>query len=467
MAACDAPVRLRPWQHAATIIEPAVTAERPATRTLRVAIDRLPDRLSLSANAPAASYAVLVGAVFETVLRQASGSVVDGVASATWHDDELVLSVLPGVKFADGRAMDAEDVRLSLEQYRPLGLLDHVTAIRSHDSTLTLQVEARDQFLMRALTAIPVLPRGQADITNGSGPYRVATSRNATRVTLVPHGAYWDGGEWPEVEWLALSPLRAQAALVRQDVDAIWWLPSYDMNEQTKAVAHSYPAPEVEFRGVLFSCHKGPLAHAAVRRALAVAADRSESGREPLLLPMWPGGLLDATPPDKVLHAPSLLDSAGVVDHNGDGVRERGGRAVRFALLATDAGRAEANRIAVAWRGLGLVVEVRLGNEGYVRRLIETGNFDAALFEWRGIAPADLGPLAGRDGTKNWGHCGSTTLDRALAEVRATGVVPPGMAAAWLETMPFATLSRRPVVRMFAKDVALVPQTLTEWLRHR
>ncbi len=88
--------------------------------------------------------------------------------------------------------------------------------------------------------------------------------------------------------------------------------------------------------------------------------------------------------------ARALLDEAGWVDVDGDGVREKEGRKLQFTLLTND----EPTRvkmieeIARQWAEVGVkAVPQAAGISGVVRDFLRPRSFDAILAEWRELPP--------------------------------------------------------------------------------
>ncbi len=90
-----------------------------------------------------------------------------------------------------------------------------------------------------------------------------------------------------------------------------------------------------------------------------------------------------------------LLDAAGWLDSDGDGVRDRDGVALSFTLLASDESTTAtlAEAIATAWQNLGVDVSVEAVDAGLVPSLIRSRDFDAALTEFALSADPDPYPF--------------------------------------------------------------------------
>ena len=151
------------------------------------------------------------------------------------------------------------------------------------------------------------------------------------------------------------------------------------------------------------------LADMTVRRALSHAIDRRELARMLMLPDEMPliGGLSDWTLADQpYTHAgwdqgPAfepdtanrLLDEAGWIDADGNGIRERAGLEARFILMAPTGGgflgEAPALLIQHHLQSVGVATEILPMQQSLVRAAIRSGDFDAAL-AWEDQEPDDI-----------------------------------------------------------------------------
>ncbi len=150
-------------------------------------------------------------------------------------------------------------------------------------------------------------------------------------------------------------------------------------------------------------------ADASVRLALSHAIDRREMARvlgfpeeTPLIgglsnevlgdLPYTRGGW-DQGPAYDPETARRLLDQAGWIDIDGDGVRERDGREARFTLLARQGylpSRAPALLIQSQLRSVGVAAEIRPMQRALGQDAIRSGDFDAAVTWLDSQGPEDI-----------------------------------------------------------------------------
>lgn len=153
--------------------------------------------------------------------------------------------------------------------------------------------------------------------------------------------------------------------------------------------------PWRQFTYLGWNTRREPFREPAVRRALAMALDRDELLAAVLrgygqvassVIPPWHpyAPRLDPLPyaPDS---AAVLLDQAGWLDADGDGVRERNGRPLQFVLLASQRNPVFGELVQIIQAQLarvGVKVEPRLLEWQTVLGLHRARDFDAVLTNW-------------------------------------------------------------------------------------
>ena len=162
---------------------------------------------------------------------------------------------------------------------------------------------------------------------------------------------------------------------------------------------------------------------ARVRHALALLIDRRAIAKRvfdglarPVNWPVWPGGPVDGTeapvPDFDPAGAAKLLDAAGWVDTDGDGIRDRGAdQPLKVVLLGLEKSavndangppiKVERDLFVEAARRAGIVVDVKTGGESWVEKKLEEGAWDMAEVEWTARVDMDISPLVGgKDATR-------------------------------------------------------------------
>jgi peptide/nickel transport system substrate-binding protein len=179
-----------------------------------------------------------------------------------------------------------------------------------------------------------------------------------------------------------------------------------------------------------------------VRRALTVGLDREDLIKELLTvgdrsfgrpsvgtispaLKDWVASDLQprAYDPEK---AKGLLEKAGWVDSNGDGLREREGKPLTFTLIV-QTGSDELKKIAVRtqamWKDLGVTAEIEMIEPLQFTRRARSEDFDALLWSFGANPKVDPTIKWHTDGAYNWFGYSNPKVDAAIeAGVSATDV---------------------------------------------
>lgn len=329
---------------------------------------------------------------------------------AVWHDGRPVtaddvlftarMAVDPAVaternplaaawSLAQVRAIDARTVELRLETpYAPfldatmLGLLPaHVFA----------GVPAAELHRHPASTQAPI----------GAGPWRLDQPGGLTAelVRLVRFDDHWEAtARRPYLDGLELRLYRSAAdavqALGRREVQVMGQVPAEALVRLGEDVAQ-INAVRGGYTAVFLNPSKVIFADARVRHALGASLDRAAIIQGPELLagqgvpaisPIPPGSwAYDASIPAPVYdpeEAARVLDASGWIDTDGDGVRDRDGQPLRFALDVYDEPllMAIARRLEADWGRLGIGVEVRGQSQPNLVSALTTHAYEAALY---------------------------------------------------------------------------------------
>ncbi len=370
--------------------------------------------------------------MFEPLVRGYGARAEPGLAESWEHSQDFrtwTFHIRPDVRWHDGTPVTAHDIAYSLELFKRHALHGFPQGVESieipDDHTLVLEFD-RPRGPEGALGGWPVFyPRHVIEGLDperffqwefwkrpiGNGPYRYVRSVPNTMVELEANPDYYAGAPAIDRIVLRLSSANPVLELTSGNVDAAYYLSS----PQIAALAS-----DDRFRIYVQWIHAEPqaihwnqrhpfLADDAVRRALAHAVDRRELARL-LYLPdemplvgglspegraddLYSQGRLDKGPAFDPGRAEALLDEAGWLDHDGDGVRERDGVDARFTLLARQGGILSTLEPAVLLQdqlaAVGVVVEIRPVEAAVWRRLYRSGDFDVTVHDVRNV-PADL-----------------------------------------------------------------------------
>ncbi len=444
---------------------PQPEAPRDRATTLRIHMDVLPRHLNPLVVPSVGTLRVSQDTIFETLIRYrppaggagaGPGRYEPGLATG-WRvspgGKEIRIDLRAGVKFHDGRPLTALDVQFTLDTIwdrriqvpHVRAALRDVAAIEYiNPRAVRIKLSRVNGYVLRALAEIPILPehiykkrlRPARGPLVGTGPYRL-TARTRRMIRLERVKSYW--GAKPAIATIEfVASQDAAAALTaakRGEIDFIPALIPAHYPEQTSApgIAARFEPIRLRpstFQYVVMDAAKPPFNDPRVRHAVALLIDRAGISKEvfgglatPIAGPIWPGGPGDGPGPAPPSYDPAaagkLLDRAGWRDSDGDGKRERAGKRLRVALLATKSKDLVRKRIVTSLRRSGFVVELRRGPPAVLLKRLRNNKFDMALAEWRGWADHDLSRLLRTGGRLNFGRFSDSGVDAALETLRS------------------------------------------------
>lgn len=314
---------------------------------------------------------------YDTLVVREGGEFKAGLAE-TWDisDDGLTYTfhLKEDVKFSDGADLNAEAVKTSLEAaFSNLG--DYIASF-GKIGTLTESIEVVDEHTVAIHLTTPYYgvlndlamcnPMGivspnafNEDLTTkeelmtqtmGTGPYMYAGDGDGTSYTFVRNPNYW--GEKPDVDEFTVKviadPDAAILALRNGEVDLLAGtsrlsFAGYTELSSADGIGTVLDDSISNSRFIGFNTQEAPFNDAAVRQAVAYAIDKEtisdsvfsglETASEQLLDTSLPYCDVEATTysynADK---AKELLESAGWVDSDGDGIREKDGAKLSVTL---------------------------------------------------------------------------------------------------------------------------------------
>jgi peptide/nickel transport system substrate-binding protein len=354
------------------------------------------------------------------------------VVTPPWGGLEIRIELEPHVTFHDGRPLTSSDVQFTLDAVRDprrgvdhlRPMLDDVEAVELITPTeVRLVLKRPSGWVLRALAEIPILPMHIYDggftaggALVGSGPYKLTSNKGGV-VHLTRYEKYWAGKAAIQDIEFVYQPDAAIALkdAKRGDFDIIPALIPAHYPEQAAAPGISAAFQPLELRPprlryLAFNAQKAPLDDARVRHAIALLVDRKEIGERyfdrlarPALWPIWPGGLVHGVelvvPQFDPKAAGALLDAAGWIDSDKDGIRDRGGVQLRVVMIGTertgpkDVGPASTlprEYLIEAARRIGLVIELKTGGESWVAKRMEEGKYEIAELQWNGMVDMDV-----------------------------------------------------------------------------
>lgn len=286
---------VRTWMAASAAL--ALTAGAGVAQdSITIAMQLEPPNLDPTGGAAEAIDSVVYLNIFEGLTRFTSdGSVVPNLAES-WEisDDGLTYTfhLHDGVTFHDGTAMDAGDVKFSLDRARAAdstnaqkGLFAQIADVAVIDP-LTVQVTLAQPdgsflFNMAWGDAVIVAPEtAAANATNpvGTGPYRFGQWVQGDRIELVRSDSYW--GEAPALASATFrfisDPSAAFAAVMAGDVDVFSGYPApenlaqFEADPRFQVIVGSTEGETI----LAMNNRQPPFDNILVRQAVAHAVDR-------------------------------------------------------------------------------------------------------------------------------------------------------------------------------------------------
>ncbi|MEZ5673889.1 peptide/nickel transport system substrate-binding protein [Thalassovita litoralis] len=261
-----------------------------------VAMQLEPPHLDPTSAAAGAIDSVLYSNVFEGLTRFASdGAVIPGLAES-WDISEdgktYTFHLRNGVKFHDGTAMDAEDVKFSLDRARAedsanaqKALFKGIEAVEVVDpATVKVTLSAPNGsflFNMAWGDAVIVAPESIENIKTkpvGTGAFQFSNWVQGDKIDLTKNADYWGTpAKLDKVTFKFISdPTAAFAAVMAQDVDAFAGFPAPENLPQFEADPRfQVLVGSTEGETILAMNNKQPpFDNVKVREAVAHAIDR-------------------------------------------------------------------------------------------------------------------------------------------------------------------------------------------------
>lgn len=314
---------------------------------------------------------------YDTLVTYDNGKILPGLAEA-WEVSEdglvYIFNLRKNIKFTDGTPFDAEAVRINLDYIpRNLGvyngfygqlttLFDRVVVVDPYTVEVHLThpyYGALNDFSMELPMAM-VSPQAYNEdgsykdilqtATLGTGPYMYQGKTDGSTYTFVENPEYW--GEKPQVDRFHVKVIpdndARQLALRNGELDMLVGSRqmSYDgFGELKKAGYGALISDGInQSQYLIFNTEKAPFDDLKVRRAANYAIDKASIVRsvldgigaeaDRLFDANLPYSNVEITPyPYDTTRAMALLEEAGWLDKDGDGIREKDGVSLKGELL--------------------------------------------------------------------------------------------------------------------------------------
>jgi len=355
-----------------------------------------------------------------------------------------------GLHWSDGQPITAQDVvftyrmladtQVASPRQEDVAQVDSVRA--ENDSTVVFFFKRRSPEMLQA-SGIPIIPRhvyeaagpagvrGHPSLTDPvhhlvvSGPFKIGAWARGQSITLVPNEYFTPKPHLDRVVIRVVPEATTRVVELRNGTgDFVRGIPFEQVPQLVAGEAGRHVRAEREQKRFWEYIAYLPSAHPAfadprVRRALGMAIDvpgviralRMEDFTQPAWGPYSPifRDLYDSTRmkplPYDTVAARRMLDEAGWSDADGDGVREKDGRPLRFTLLSngtSNARRADVTQIVQQqWKKVGVDARLQqLETNTFLTGLTDR-KYQAALGSWQvGLSP-DITPLWAPDSPFN------------------------------------------------------------------
>ena len=296
----------------------------------------------------------------ETLVHYTDSMELEPWLATDWTNDgdcTWTITLREGVKFSSGRDMNGEAVKQCLEHL----LENHdrapsdtkIVDVQAEGQTLTVTTSEPNPALMNYLGD----PYGciidvdasdfETGIVAGTGPYAVKELVTDDHLTLIPNGNYWDGT--PKLDELTVRTLSngdtLSAALQAGDIDAAYGM-AYEAYPNFEDGGYQFSAIQTSRAFFASMNMTSPVIQdAAVRKAIAMGINKAgfvktlldghgvaANGAFPDGFSSFGGEHVKAEEYDPE-GAKALLEQAGWVDTDGDGIREKNGTKLTIRWL--------------------------------------------------------------------------------------------------------------------------------------
>jgi peptide/nickel transport system substrate-binding protein len=475
----------------ATPPAPGPTARRGGT--LRVHLEAEPPHLHPLQDTLQVIDRVVSGLVYETLLDCRNDTYQPGLAD-TWDvsADGLRASfhLRPGLRWHDDRPFSPLDVQASFEYLivrapgRSAALHAMIADLEGvdilPDRWIRMRLVRPSGLLVRALCEIPILPAEplrtggpkQSQLARapvGTGPFRFAAWERGKRIKLVRSRAP-DAPGSPRLDEIVFEidadPARALTRLRRGEIDLLPRLAEVHYPEQVsqatlRDVLDLYLLSPDRYSFIALNTRRGVLANAAFRHALSLLWDRPRFAAEfhrglvrPIGAPTF--GPAPADPFDRA-RAGQILERAGFLDSDGDGVRDVGQAPIRLTFLLPAGARtltAQVRAYALDLRRSGILLDTTTVDSATLLSRLDSGDFDLAALTWEGRRDEDPRLLLSSQGDfehTGWRPEPFTTLLEAIR------VAPlPAARAPLLAQLATLLARERPALFLYRHDVPML-----------
>ena len=382
--------------------------------------------------------------------------------SFSFSEDSLQVTfhIHPGVTWHDGEPFTADDVVFGIGVCRAPEInwpaaswLEHITNVEAVDS-LTVRFTYDERYMYQVVDANVCHPLPEhilgdvplAEMENhpiarapiGNGPFRFVSWSAGQEVVLEANPDFALGR--PHLNRVTFRVVPEGTTLATQvqngDIDFWSWFTPPSFYPQLKGdpdlVVHSYPGRSYTF--LAWNTEDPLFQDKRVRQALTLASDRQAIvdallygqgtvGTQPLISSIWAHDPTIEPYPFDPDSANALLEAAGWIDADGDGIREKDGRRLAFSLKTNNDNLLRVDIATVLqqqFRAVGAdVTPEPLEFNTFIEQMLAK-DFEAAVLGWSVGIKAELQPIFGTGEPFNFVSADDPELQRLIAEAEVT-----------------------------------------------
>lgn len=365
----------------------------------------------------------------------------------------------PGARWHDGVPVTADDVvfafgvcKSPVINFSSVSWLDHITKVEALDPhTVRFHFDQRYMYQVMDATVCYPLPKHilgdmsyqemlNADYTRapvGDGPFRFVSWTPGEEITIEAVPDFFRGRPYlNRISYRVIpEPTSIATQLSNGAVDT--WpravLSFYpQLSKDPNLEIHSIPGRSYTY--IAYNTKDPILSDQRVRQALTYGLDRQQIvdallygqgqiATQPMITTIWAHDSTIKPYPYDPEKAKALLEEAGWTDTNGDGIREKDGKPLRFAIKTNANNTMRVDIATVAqeqWKRIGVDLQLRtLEFNTFIGQLMDH-DFQAALGGWVVGIKAELEPTFGLGERFNFPQVENATLDSLIQTAETT-----------------------------------------------
>ncbi len=382
--------------------------------------------------------------------------------SFSFSEDSLQVTfhIHPGITWHDGEPFTADDVvfahgvcKAPEINWSSASWLDHITNVEAVDS-LTVRFTFDERYMYQVVDATVCYPLpehilGNVPLTEmenhaiarepvGNGPFRFVSWDPGQEIVLEANPDFVFGR--PHLNRISFRIVPEGTTVATQiqngDIDFWPWFTPPSFYPQLKGdpdlVVHSYPGRSYTY--LAWNTEDPLFQDKRVRQAFTLASDRqaivdallygqATVGTQPLISTIWAHDPTIEPYPFDPDSAKALLEAAGWIDADGDGIREKDGRRLAFSLKTNNDNQLRVDIATVLqqqFRAVGADVRPEpLEFNTFIEQLLAK-DFEAAVGGWSVGIKAELQPTFGTGELFNFVSADDPELQRLMAEAEVT-----------------------------------------------